>query len=197
MPVLEDHLLISALSHRMEQLVHPPWFLRQYQQWWTLRPISSVWDVEFGVLVLRICSYASQFLPSPSCTIDKIRGMSLGDIRETCNDIGERLTLICARLDAKGSLVRVQHLSFSGLRLQCEGRIDAFWETLNTALRIAQKIGLHRGNMASILGMHELENEMRRRVFCNLYIWDRYERSCNCCDRTLLTNHMQSPLKTT
>jgi hypothetical protein len=28
-----------------------------------------------------------------------------------------------------------------------------------------------------MLEMHELEKEMRRRVFCNLYIWDRYDMS--------------------
>ncbi|OCK74320.1 hypothetical protein K432DRAFT_386876 [Lepidopterella palustris CBS 459.81] len=158
--------------HWMEQLVYPPWFLAQYQQWWSLGRLSSVFDVEFTVLFLRVCSYALQFLPSPSYTIDRIRGMFLANIRDACDDIAEKLAVICARLNTKGSLLRVQHLSFSGLRSQCEGRINAFWEALSSAIRVAQRVGLHRGRTASMLGMHELEKEMRRRVFCNLYIWD-------------------------
>ncbi|KAK2760574.1 trascription factor [Colletotrichum kahawae] len=41
--------------HWMEQLVHPPWFLAQYQVWWNSDRPSSVFDVEFAVLLLRIC----------------------------------------------------------------------------------------------------------------------------------------------
>ncbi|KAI9752219.1 MAG: hypothetical protein M4579_005722 [Chaenotheca gracillima] len=156
----------------MEQLVHLPWFLAQYQHWWTLGRLSSVEDAEFAVLLLRVCSYASQFLPSPSYTIDRIRGMFLADIRDLSDDIAEKLAAICARLDTRGSLLRVQHLCFSGLRSQCDGRTNAFWEALSSAIRVAQRVGIHRNLTASMLGMHELEKEMRRRVFCNLYIWD-------------------------
>ncbi|KAF5495493.1 putative transcription factor sol4 [Colletotrichum fructicola] len=103
--------------HWMEQLVHPPWFLAQYQVWWNSERPSSTLDVEFAVLLLRMCSHALQFLPSPSYTIDKIRGMSLTDIQNSINDVADKLTAICIRLDGKGSLLRVQHLLFSGLRL--------------------------------------------------------------------------------
>jgi hypothetical protein len=51
----------------------------------------------------------------------------------------------------------------------------AFWETLNKAALVAQKGGLHRDHTTLMPEMHGLEQEMRRRVFCNLYIWDRYE----------------------
>lgn len=158
----------------MDQLVHPPCFLSQYQRWWAKGPLSSVEDVEFAILLLRMCSYASQFLPSPSYTIDTIRGMCLTDIRSACDDIGDTLAAICRRLDARGSLLRVQHLAFTGLRSQCEGKTNAFWETLNCAIRVAQWVGIDRDSSISTHGgMHELENEMRRRTFCNLYIWDR------------------------
>ena len=155
--------------------MHPPWFLAQYQQLWSLGTVSSVFYVEFVALVMRMCSYASQFLPSPSHPIDRIRRMSLSEIRTLCDDIAEKLSSLCARLDARGSLLRVQHLAFLGLRLQCEGQNMAFWETLNKAALVAQRAGLHRNHTVHMPEMHGLEQEMRRRVFCNLYIWDRYD----------------------
>lgn len=124
------------------------------------------------MLFLRICAYASQFLPSPSYTIDRIRGMPLADIRDACHDIAEKLAAICERLHARGTLLRVQHLSVLGLQWQYERRINAFWEALSNAVRVAQRIGLHRGRAAWMPGMHEFDKEMRCRVFCNLYIWD-------------------------
>ena len=164
----------ADVSRRKDQLVHPPWFLSQYQQLWNSGNISTVFHVEFVVLLLRLCSYVSQFLPSPSHPIDRIRGMLLSDMRTLCNDVAEKLAKICAQLDARGSLLRVQHLAFLGLRLQCEGPNLAFWEVLNKAALVAQRIGLHRNHTAHMPEMHVLEQEMRRRVWCNLYIWDRY-----------------------
>ncbi|KAF2826266.1 hypothetical protein CC86DRAFT_350840 [Ophiobolus disseminans] len=158
--------------HWMEQVVYAPWFLSQYQKWWTVKQFLVVQDVEFAVLFLRICSYASQFLPSPSHTIDRIRGMTLVDIRDACHDIADELAAVCVRLDARGTLLRVQHLSVLALQWQCEGRINAFWEALGNSIRVAQRVGLHRGRSAWKQGMHEFDKEIRCRVFCNLYIWD-------------------------
>lgn len=166
--------------------MHPPWFLAQYQVWWNSERPSSTLDVEFAVLLLRMCSHALQFLPSPSYTIDKIRGMSLTDIRDSINDVADKLTAICIRLDVKGSLLRVQHLLFSGLRYQCEGRNKMFWEAFGDAVRVAHRIGLDRRPAATIMGMNELDKEMRRRVYCNLFIWDRYHAYL---DGLYLVNH--------
>lgn len=103
--------------------------------------------------------------------------MSLIEIRDVCGNIADELAAIAARLHARGSLLRVQHLSFLGLGAQCEGRTNAFWEAIGSAIRVAQRAGIHRCFTVSMLEMHELEKEMRRRVFCNLYIWDRYVMS--------------------
>ncbi|OCK76854.1 hypothetical protein K432DRAFT_334944 [Lepidopterella palustris CBS 459.81] len=158
--------------HWMEQVVYAPWFVGQYQKWWISGRPSRVLDIEFAVLFLRICSYASQFLPSPSFTIDRIRGMPLTEIRDACHEIAGGLAAICRQLDMRGSVIRVQHLSTMGLQRQCEGRINAFWEALSDAVRVAQRIGLPRGRAAWKQGMHEFDKEIRCRVFCNLYIWD-------------------------
>jgi hypothetical protein len=101
--------------------------------------------------------------------------MPLNDIRSTCHDVAETLAAICERMNAQGTLLRVQHLSVLSLQWQCEGRINASWEAISKAARVAQRIGLHRGRTASIGGLHTFDKEMRSRVYCNLYILDRYE----------------------
>jgi hypothetical protein len=148
--------------------------LVQYQEWWTKERPLSVADVEFGALILRVCSYAAEFLPSPSHTVDSIHGMSLLEIRDTCGEIGDSLAGACLVLDWKGSLTRVQHSLFAALKFSCNGRTDKFWEGITYATQAAQKVGLH--TEASNLGdggFTELEKEMRRRTYCNLYILDR------------------------
>lgn len=159
----------------MKQIVHLPIFLAQYQQWCTKkRPLTAVSDVEFTVLVLRVCAYSAQFLPSPSKTIDKIRGLSLSDIRKICSDLGVRLAGVCLTLDWKGSPVRVQHILFAALMSSCEGRTDKFWEQIGLASQAAQKAGLHADVPGSGgTAAQEWEREMRHRIFCSLYVLDR------------------------
>ncbi|KAL9004065.1 MAG: hypothetical protein Q9188_003100 [Gyalolechia gomerana] len=156
----------------MDQLVHLPWFLAKYQQWWIIERMRLVAEVDIAVLILRVCSYASQFLPSPGYTLDKIRGVSLADIRKTCDETADSLAAIATAADGRGSLIRIQHLAFFGLRCQIEGNIIAFWDVLSRAIRVAQSVGIHNEGARSRQGIDETEQEMERRTFCNLYIWD-------------------------
>lgn len=131
-----------------------------------------MFDLEFAVVILRMCSYASEFLPSQSYTIEKIRGMSLADIRNAGDDVAAILPWPAPALTPKGSLLRVQHLAFAGLKSRCEGRVRVSRDRLRCAIQVALKIGIDSNAMSD---MGELEKEMRRRVFYNLYIWDGYE----------------------
>lgn len=167
----------------MKLVIHAPSFLADYQQWWAKRDNPmTVSDVEFATLIVRICCYATQFLPSPSHIVDQIYGRSLEDIRDTCCDIGENLAKACNMLDGKGSLFRVQHLLFAALKLSCEGGTASFWEGVASASRAAQKAGIHREAtdcrrsppLLQENGAQELEKEVRRRTFCSLYALDRY-----------------------
>jgi len=177
----------------MKQLVHAPSFLIHYQQWWSKNGPLTIGEIEFAVLILRISSYAAQFLPSPSHTIDRIGGLCLPDIRNTCNEVSDELAKPCVTLDWKGSLVRVQHLLFAALRSSCEGRTDQLWEGTAAACQAAQKAGIHRDS--SDPGNHswELEKEIRRRVFCSLYILDRYLHR-NCYYENITNTIYQKPL---
>ncbi|PWY78988.1 hypothetical protein BO83DRAFT_424916 [Aspergillus eucalypticola CBS 122712] len=79
----------------MKQIIHPPSFLIQYQQWWTKEWPLSVEDIELAALILWIGAYSAQFLPSPTHTLDRILGLSLSDIRDTCSNLGGGLARAC------------------------------------------------------------------------------------------------------
>ncbi|KAL4787649.1 hypothetical protein BJX76DRAFT_345512 [Aspergillus varians] len=154
----------------IKQLVHAPSFLTHYQQWWATKTPLPVSNVEFAVLILRICSYATQFLPSQWYHDGLL--LSLTDIRNSCVEVADSLSEACIALDWKGSLVRVQHLLFAALNSSCEGRTDSFWEGIASACRAAQKAGVHTAAISG--GTDELEKEMQRRTFCNLYLLDSH-----------------------
>ena len=166
------HTMLTRRLDRMDQMVHLSWFLAKYQQWWTMKRVRLVIELDFAVLMLRICSYASQFLPSPGYTLDKIRGMLLTDVRNTCDETADSLAAISTASDGRGSLIRVQHLGFLGLRCQIEGKTTAFWEVLSRAVRVAQSLGIHSDAARSRQDLDRADQEMERRAFCNLYIWD-------------------------
>lgn len=130
-------------------------------------------NIEFSVLFLRICLYASQFLPSPTYTMDSIRGVTLRDIRKSCSLVADILERLCIRLDTRGSLIRVQHLAISGLVSLCQSQTNTFCVALGNAVLVSQAIGLHLADTSWNKDMDELEKEMRRRTFCGLYIADR------------------------
>ncbi|CAN9282600.1 unnamed protein product [Alternaria alternata] len=157
----------------INQIVHPPRLLAQYENWWKMDTITRVADLEFAVLMLRICAYASHFLPSQKYTVDTIKGRPLSDIRSNCDRLAGRLEGICNAVVLRGSLVRVQYMAFTAMYYECDSRIKLSWATLCCAIREAQEVGLHREPpKRGDDGMDDLEREMRRRMFCNLYIWD-------------------------
>ena len=80
--VLIQHFLSEA--NWIYEMVYPTTFLERYNEWWS-HPCQSVDDLEFAALLLRLCSYSAQFLPSQNYTADSILGTSLSTIREPCD----------------------------------------------------------------------------------------------------------------
>jgi hypothetical protein len=159
----------------INQIVHPPSVLEHYERWWNTNRLSQVADVEFAVLMLRICIYATYFLPSQRYTVDSIRGKSLSENRSSCNGISAQLENIFDAAMLRGLLIRVQYMYITGMCHECEGRIKLSWSTLCCAIREAQEVGLHRESLNwGTRVVDDVERAMSRRVFCNLYIWDRF-----------------------
>nr|POF26429.1 putative transcription factor sol4 [Quercus suber] len=158
----------------MKQLIYTPVFLLRYHQWWSRPDLPTVVDVEFAVLLLRICSYTVQLLPFPTCNTAGIDELSLSDIRLTCSALGDDLAEACVALDWRGSLVRVQHNLFRAMDYSCRGRTDKFWEGIGSAARAAQKIGIHKTAPMINDSTVNMDRELGRRVFCCLYVLDSH-----------------------
>ncbi|KAI1422484.1 hypothetical protein F5Y12DRAFT_762797 [Xylaria sp. FL1777] len=156
----------------IHQLLYPPWFLAHYQKWWSLDRPYSVDDIEFSVLFLKVCWYASQVLPSGSQRINSIRGVELLEIRKTCTAVAEILESICSQLDERGSLIRVQHLAVAGLAFFCQGKVNNFWASISGGIRVAQRIGMHLETTLGGDKTDQFEKELGRRTFCSLYVLD-------------------------
>ena len=110
--------------------------------------------------------------PVSLCTLDQKATLPLPEVRSTCNEIGDSLAKACVALDWRGSLVRVQHLLYAAIKFPCEGRMDKYWEGIARASQAAQKAEIHCSR-PSVSNDWDMETEMRRRVLCSLYIFDR------------------------
>ena len=155
------------------EMIHPTTFLTHYEGWWNSCLEERVQDIEFGVLILRVCAYSAQFLPSRAYTADTICGTSLSSIREHCHKLATGLSNLCGSAGSR-SLVSVQHLYFAACYSKNEGRMKEAWFMLGNAIRLAQDLGLHlEPSRLSQPQLDDLEKDMRRRTFWNLYIWDR------------------------
>ncbi|EFX02775.1 hypothetical protein CMQ_2704 [Grosmannia clavigera kw1407] len=160
-----------AEVHWMDQLVHVPWLLAKYQTW-ASEGVTAASGVDFVVLILRICAYATQFLPAPGYIMDKVRGVPLTDVRSMCEETADNLDAIAMAADGRGSLIRVQHQAYHGLHCQIDGKMGLFWDAVSQAIRTAQSVGIHCDAVAVRRGVDGPTREMERRTFCILYIWD-------------------------
>ena len=173
-PVL-DRLLQNFFKevNWIYEMIHPTTFLAHYESWWHSDIEDWIHDIEFGVLMLRVCAYSAQFLPSRAYTADTICGTSLSKIREHCHKLAIDLSNLCDCASSR-SLTSVQHLYFAACYSKNEGRMKEAWFMLGHAIRLAQDLGLHlEPPNSSHPQLDDLEKDMRRRTFWNLYIWDR------------------------
>jgi hypothetical protein len=156
----------------MKQIVDARQFLLQYEVWWEKKRPLSAPDVEFAVLILRICSYTAHFASSTLHTVDHKTVLPLPEIRAACSEIANSLVKACIVMDWKGSLVRVQHSLYAAITYSCEGRTDKYWEGIGRASQAAQRAEIHRGTLHREGGW-DMEAEMQQRVMYSLYIFDR------------------------
>ncbi|KAI1318725.1 hypothetical protein F5Y16DRAFT_414385 [Xylariaceae sp. FL0255] len=156
------------------QLIHPPSFMRDYERWRTRHEHPHLEDVDFSILVPRICIYTSLFLPSREYTSDVIRGLSLSDIRGQCNNAACRLDKLSSVATRNTAVTRIQSLCLLALSHSEEGHQRRFRSVFSQIIHEIKEAGMHREPLTSKpSGLNEIEQEVRRRVFCNVYIWDR------------------------
>ncbi|KAF2197574.1 hypothetical protein GQ43DRAFT_200015 [Delitschia confertaspora ATCC 74209] len=158
----------------ISELLHPPLFLKCYEQWWKTFPGSSVHNLEFGVLILRMCAFSAQFIPSQSFGEDRIQNIPVDTIRIHCKNVARRLHRVTDQIRGGGSLTSVHHMFYWSCYLQNEGSMTDAWYALGDCIRVSREIGLHlTGGLDLKTPVNELERDISRRCFWNLFTCDR------------------------
>lgn len=169
--ILIQHFLKEA--NWIYEMIYPTTFLERYNQWWS-QPCRTLEDLEFAALLLRLCSYSAQFLPSKTYTAATIVGMTLSAIREQCDAAATKLTR-SPSFKGPSSILRVHQFFFAACYLKNEGRMKESWDLLSEAIREAHDLGLHLdqpktdGQLIS-----EYDLEMGKRTYWNLWLWDKF-----------------------
>ncbi|KAL8729313.1 MAG: hypothetical protein Q9166_004810 [cf. Caloplaca sp. 2 TL-2023] len=170
--ILIQHFFTEA--NWIYEMVDPTTFLERYDDWWS-HPCRNAEDVEFAALLLRLCSYTAQFLPSQNYTADTVLGASLSAIRQDCDATANALASSQFVKASSRSIVRIHQLFFRACYLKNEGDMKGSWDVLSEAIREAQELGLHldlrkgQGKFTS-----EYDVEMGKRTYWNLWLWDKF-----------------------
>lgn len=156
------------------EMIYPVTFTERYNEWWS-RSCQNLEDLEFAALLLRLCSYSAQFLPSQNYTADTILGTSLHVIRVQCHAAAIALTRSSMVKGTPPSLTRIHELFFHACYLKNEGEVKESCEFLSEAVDAAQELGLHLDlKKSSGKGPTEYELEIGKRTYWNLWLWDQY-----------------------
>ncbi|VUC36322.1 unnamed protein product [Clonostachys rosea] len=152
-------------------ILHQASFMTQYTKWWSTRPelrgSPSCSDISFTCLVLRICGNSTQFLtPSDIHRFESELGEPVSVLGANYNSAAETLSSYLP--SGSGGLANAQQLFLAATWSKAEGDFVSSWHQLAAAVRLAQEIVIHRRQMT------ELERELRRRLWCALWTWDRF-----------------------
>lgn len=165
--------------NRIYEIIHPLSFKQRYAEWWAMQDNGAFSvntntpdeDMEFGILILRLCLLGMQCLPHSRYHHIDIMKSDLGRLEEwflsTASEIDQSLSP--AR---KPSIVTVQHRFYHVCYLNNYAKIRESWSVLTVAIKEAHEVGLHLKDPG--LPLSQLDLEVRRRTFWNLYVWDRY-----------------------
>ena len=170
--VLIQHFFSEA--NWIYEMVYPTTFTQRYNEWWA-GPCRSVEDIQFAALLLRLCSYTAQFLPSQNYTADTILGNSLSALREQCNATAISLTCVPLMKEGLPSITSIHEHFFHACHLKNEGKMKESWNVLGKAIYEAHELGLHletrkpNGRLVS-----EYDAEIGKRTYWNLWLWDKY-----------------------
>ena len=158
----------------MYEMIHLASFLTRYQNWWTSYPASSLEALEFAILLLRLVAYSAQFLPSHTHAADHVQSIPVLSIQNHYNQLAINVWRAYKPLSTSHSLWSVYSLFFHVCYLKNTGCVKEAWYVFGSTVRLAQDLGLHVEPCASThFKWNELEKDMRRRAFWNLYSLDR------------------------
>ncbi|KAJ5587600.1 uncharacterized protein N7459_003365 [Penicillium hispanicum] len=163
--------------NRAYQILHPFTFQSKYAAWWaaqesndraSVREISDE-DLDFGLLILRLCLLCMQCLPHPKYPTTGILQLYPNLLEAWLDSTADELDK--SRPSRRPSLYTIQHRFYHVNYLKSYARIRECWSVLATTIKDAHELKLHRKTPG--VSLSELEMELRRRTFWSLYVWDR------------------------
>ncbi|KAJ5160273.1 uncharacterized protein N7482_007277 [Penicillium canariense] len=164
--------------NRIYEMSHPPSFQSRYEKWWAAQQSNdqsgeaiSEDDLTFGVLVLRVCLLSIQSLPHSKYPTSGLLSTHLDHSENWFCTLADELEDF-QTLEKKPTIVTVQHRFYHVCYLQNYAKIRPSWSVLSTAVKDARELGLHLKDPG--IPASELDMELRRRTFWNLYVLDRF-----------------------
>ncbi|KAK4233006.1 fungal-specific transcription factor domain-containing protein [Achaetomium macrosporum] len=153
-------------------ILHQPSFMDAYADWWSLRrEPQNRRTIALTCLVLRICANSTQFLPHNAVSqLEAELGDSIDHLSANYQSAAETLSDFLP--PGAGGLVNAQQLFLGSTWLKAEANFVMSWHALGTAVREAQELGIHVD--ATTDEMSDIEREMRRRLWCALFTWDKF-----------------------
>ena len=166
-PILACLKILPEVNWLYEE-IYPQTFLERYNSWWSQPDYHGEEDIQFGVLILRICVNSLEFLPHP-------KWPTQGVLDAQCDILESRCNAAACKLDSyqprKPSLIRVQQLILYIATLVNAGNTKDSHAMLAETVKEAQEINL---SLEEKWGpMSEFDKETRRKAFWNVYVWDR------------------------
>lgn len=161
--------------NRVYEMIYEPLFMRDYELWWSQLHGTDK-NTDFALLIVRLCILSIQSTKS-SHTYSAIQeDQNVANILNSPVKLERRLCRIAEDLDSrrprKHSLLVVQHKFFHVCYLKNRGQIKDSWSVLSDTISEAHEIELHLERPLGP-GVNELDQELWRRAFWNLYVWDR------------------------
>ncbi|CAI7643765.1 unnamed protein product [Penicillium pancosmium] len=149
--------------------LYPPIFSQDYAAWWSDRASGKPLTPEFTCLLIRVCACSSQYLDSEiQSKLESELGESVQSLSESYHHAAKQLSNTIA--PGKGGLAQIQQLFLTAAWFKSESFFVESWHSLSSCIHEAQELGMHKKYPKP--GLSEFEIEMRRRLWCLLYVWD-------------------------
>ncbi|KAK2802357.1 hypothetical protein FQN51_004651 [Onygenales sp. PD_10] len=166
------NFLIQYFLHEVNwayEMIYPPTFMEKYTSWWLQTVYQESEDVQFGILILRLCLCSIQLLPHPNYPHEGTFQCSLRELQSQCEIAVNGLDSLRPR---STSLTRIQHMFYHASFLMNESNLRESWIVLSDIVKESHMIELHLENPR--IEYSEFEMEMRRRVFGTIHMWDKF-----------------------
>ncbi|KAJ5314254.1 uncharacterized protein N7443_001138 [Penicillium atrosanguineum] len=149
--------------------LYPPAFSQDYASWWSDRANGKSLTPAFTCLLIRVCACTLQYLDAQiQQKIESELGEPVQSLSENYHHAAKQLSNTIA--PGKGSLAQIQQLFLTAVWFKSESLFVESWHTLSSCIHEAQEQGLHKNSPRT--GLSEFDIEMRRRLWCLLYVWD-------------------------